>query len=169
MASFGSASPGKSERRKEVGLLAMMHSEVFVSQTITSDANHFYRSIMAANSYPGPALVSVYSTCLPEHGDGGAPGSPRQRHPSFPSLHLRPPGGRNDKRAAEFKRESGDERGLAPRFQTREPLDFIEFARTEGRFSRQFDADGNPSERLLLARDERLTNWHRLQELAGIR
>ena len=48
-------------------------------------------------------------------------------------------------------------------------IDFITFASSEGRFSKHFDKDGNPSGELLLAQQERLENWHLLQELAGIR
>jgi pyruvate ferredoxin oxidoreductase beta subunit len=46
--------------------------------------------------------------------------------------------------------------------------DFIRFARTEGRFAKHFDKDGNPSATLLKAKQERLENWRTLQELAGI-
>jgi pyruvate ferredoxin oxidoreductase beta subunit len=46
---------------------------------------------------------------------------------------------------------------------------FIDFARSEGRFSKHFDKDGNPSPLLLHAKQDRLENWHLLQELAGIR
>jgi hypothetical protein len=49
------------------------------------------------------------------------------------------------------------------------PFTFIDFARGEGRFARSFDAAGKPSEALLQAEAERLANWHRLQELAGMR
>jgi len=48
-------------------------------------------------------------------------------------------------------------------------VDFVDFARSEGRFAKQFDRDGNPSETLLRARADRLENWHLLQELAGLR
>ena len=41
-------------------------------------------------------------------------------------------------------------------------------ARAEGRFAKHFDKDGNPSETLFKAKQERLDNWHVLQELAGI-
>ena len=51
---------------------------------------------------------------------------------------------------------------------TGEPYTFIDFARTEGRFRRQFNADGEPSELLLAAQDHRLRNWRLLQELAGL-
>jgi hypothetical protein len=48
-------------------------------------------------------------------------------------------------------------------------VDFITFARTEGRFAKQFDKDGNPSPTLLAAKQDRLENWRLLQELAGLR
>jgi hypothetical protein len=51
---------------------------------------------------------------------------------------------------------------------TKEEVDFIDFCRSEGRFSKHFDKDGNPSEILLAATQERLDNWHVLQELAGL-
>jgi pyruvate/2-oxoacid:ferredoxin oxidoreductase beta subunit len=51
---------------------------------------------------------------------------------------------------------------------TGEMVDFITFARSEGRFSKHFDKEGNPSETLLRAKQDRLENWHVLQELAGL-
>ena len=58
---------------------------------------------------------------------------------------------------------------------TNEVYDFIRFARTEGgrEVSRVLtnaatDKDGNPSGTLIKAKQERLDNWHTLQELAGI-
>ena len=50
-----------------------------------------------------------------------------------------------------------------------EPVDFITFARTEGRFARHFDAQGQPDESLKQAQQGRLENWRLLQELAGVR
>ena len=44
----------------------------------------------------------------------------------------------------------------------------VDFARSEGRFSKHFDRDGNPSETLLYAQQDRLENWRLLQELAGV-
>src|SRR5215813_14573216 len=52
---------------------------------------------------------------------------------------------------------------------TKEPVTFIDFARSEGRFVKHFDKDGNPSETLLRAKEDRLENWHLLQDLAGQR
>ena len=68
MAPFGKAIPGKVEARKELAQIAMMHPNVYVAQTATVYINHFYQAIREANSYPGPAVVNVYTTCQPEHG-----------------------------------------------------------------------------------------------------
>ncbi|MBT5829255.1 MAG: thiamine pyrophosphate-binding protein, partial [Candidatus Latescibacteria bacterium] len=70
MSVHGSAIPGKTERRKELGQICMMHPDVFVAQTICTLPNHFYRAIVAANAYKGPSVISVYTTCQPEHGVG---------------------------------------------------------------------------------------------------
>jgi hypothetical protein len=51
---------------------------------------------------------------------------------------------------------------------TGEQVDFIDFCRSEGRFSKHFDKDGNPSELLLAAKEDRRQNWRLLQELAGV-
>ncbi len=52
---------------------------------------------------------------------------------------------------------------------TDETIDFITFARTEGRSAKNFDADGNPSAALMAGQADRLANWHILQEMAGLR
>jgi hypothetical protein len=48
-------------------------------------------------------------------------------------------------------------------------IDVIYFARTEGRFAKQFDKEGKPSATLLSAQQDRLENWRLLQDLAGIK
>ncbi len=70
---------GKSEARKEVANIAMMHPNVYVAQT-PPHMNHFYRAVMEANAYPGPALISVYTTCQPEHGVGDHEAAQRARY-----------------------------------------------------------------------------------------
>jgi len=47
------------------------------------------------------------------------------------------------------------------------PVDFLSFARTEGRFGAHFSADGAPTPEILATRDDRLANWRLLQQLAG--
>jgi pyruvate/2-oxoacid:ferredoxin oxidoreductase beta subunit len=173
MAAVGAAVPGKVERRKELGLIALMHPEVFVAQTTAAHINHFYRAIMDANSFPGPAVVIAYTTCQPEHGVGDDRAAARARlavdSRAFP-LFVHDP--RKGERLAERLSLQGNP---APREdwyrhpRTGEVVDFIAFARGEGRFARQFDAEGHPSAALGAAQADRLANWRRLQELAGIR
>ena len=52
---------------------------------------------------------------------------------------------------------------------TGQEVKFIDFARSEGRFVKHFDKNGTPSETLLAAKQDRLDNWHTLQDLAGLR
>jgi hypothetical protein len=49
-----------------------------------------------------------------------------------------------------------------------EDVKFRDFAVTEGRFRKQFDKEGTPSEILLRSEDDRLAFWNRLQDMAGI-
>lgn len=173
MASYGRLIHGKQERRKELPLIAMMHPNTFVAQTIPSEPNHFYRCIMAANEFPGPAVVNVYTACMPEHeiADNLAAHQAKLARDSrtFPVFI-------HDPRKGDTMRERLDLRGNPmvkedwyrhPK--TGEPIDFTYFARTEGRFAKSFDAEGRPNETLLAAQADRLENWHLLQELAGIR
>jgi pyruvate/2-oxoacid:ferredoxin oxidoreductase beta subunit/Pyruvate/2-oxoacid:ferredoxin oxidoreductase delta subunit len=173
MASYGATGHGKTERRKEVGMIAMMHPDVFVAQTITSDPNHFFKSIIAANEYAGPAVVSVYATCQPEHGvaDNMSQHQSRMARDSrtFPIFVFDPRKGESIRERLSLAGNPALKEDWYTDPKTGQPLDFVEFARTEGRFSRQFDADGNPSQWLLKARADRLAYWHQLQELAGLR
>jgi len=173
MAPFGKAIAGKQERRKEVGIIAMMHPDVYVAQTITSDINHFYRSIMAANEFKGPSVISVYCTCQPEHQVADNMSSKQSRlakdSRAFPIFIYDPRQGESIRERLSLQGNPAmkDDWYINPK--TEEPLDFIAFARTEGRFAKQFDKDGNPSETLLATQQDRLAYWRLLQELAGIR
>ncbi len=172
-AAVGPAIPGKTERRKELGLLCLAHGEVFVAQTTPAHINHFYRAVMEANRFPGPAVVIAYATCQPEHGvaDDRAAAQARLAVDSraFPLFVYDP---RRGERMAERLSLVGNPAPTEDWYRhprTGEVVDFIAFARTEGRFARQFDADGRPSAALLAAQADRLAYWRRLQELAGVR
>ncbi|MFQ5664451.1 MAG: 2-oxoacid:acceptor oxidoreductase family protein, partial [Terriglobia bacterium] len=166
MAAVGRAVPGKVERRKELGLLAMMHPNVFVAQTTAAHTNHFYRAVLEANAFPGPAVVIVYSPCMPEHGIGDDRAAQQAKlvveSRTFP-LFI------HDPRKGELLRERIDLKGNPALKQdwytnpkTGETIDFTFFARTEGRFRRHFH-HGQPSEALQAGQEDRLKNWHLLQ------
>jgi pyruvate/2-oxoacid:ferredoxin oxidoreductase beta subunit/NAD-dependent dihydropyrimidine dehydrogenase PreA subunit len=171
MAMSGKVRHGKSERRKELALLAMMHPDVFVAQTITADLNHFYRAIMAANEYPGPALINVYTPCQPEHGIGDDMASHQSKlardSRAFPVFVHDPRAGRTIAERISLRGNPAVKEDWYTHPRTGEPVDFVQFARTEGRFSRHFDGGGRPDKALLAGQEDRLANWRLLQQLAG--
>lgn len=173
MSAFGSVIKGKTERRKEIANLAMMHPEVYVAQTTAAHVNHFYRAIMAANEYPGPAVINTYTTCQPEHGvaDDRAMHQARLAVDSraFPLYIHDPRAGETLKERLSLKGNPAVKEDWYVQPKSGEQIDFVYFARTEGRFAKQFDREGRPSETLMKAQEDRLKNWHLLQELAGVR
>lgn len=172
MSAIGKTVFGKTERRKELGLIAMMHPKVFVAQTTAAHTNHFYKSIMLANEFPGPAIVNVYTTCQPEHGVADNMSMHQAKLAAdtraFPIFIYDPRKGSTIKSRLDLQGNPSKDQDWFINPKTKEPLDFISFARSEGRFSKQFDSSGNPSQQLLRTQEERLENWHTLQELAGI-
>src|SRR5690606_20811425 len=68
MSLHGKKYGGKQERRKEIAQIAMMHPNVFVAQTTCAHTNHFYKAVLGALEFDGPAIVCCYTTCQPEHG-----------------------------------------------------------------------------------------------------
>ena len=173
MAAFGRESRGKCERRKELSQICLMHPDIYVAQTTPSHINHFYKAVMEANAYAGPAVINVYTSCQPEHGVPDC-NSARQAKlaveaRAFPLFIYDP---RNGDKIRERLRLVGNpsqkEDWWMPPV-SEKPLTFIDFARTEGRFAKQFDSDGNPSLTLLQTQEDRLRNWRMLQELAGLR
>jgi pyruvate/2-oxoacid:ferredoxin oxidoreductase beta subunit/Pyruvate/2-oxoacid:ferredoxin oxidoreductase delta subunit len=173
MAPIGHLVPGKTERRKELANLALMHPEVYVAQTSTAFINHFCQAVREANGFPGPALINVYATCQPEHGVADDLSQTQSRRAvqsrAFP-LFVHDP--RKGERLSERLSLQGNPAASEDWWsdpKTGRPFDFVEFARTEGRFARQFGPDGAPSEALLKSQADRLRNWKLLQELAGLR
>ena len=127
---------------------------------------------MEANEFPGPAVIIAYSTCQPEHGvaDNMAMHQAKLAVESraFPLLIHDPRKGNTIKERLDLKGNPSVTDDWYTIRKTGETINFINFARSEGRFSKHFDKEGNPSPELLASQQERLDNWHMLQELAGI-
>jgi pyruvate/2-oxoacid:ferredoxin oxidoreductase beta subunit/NAD-dependent dihydropyrimidine dehydrogenase PreA subunit len=172
MSVHGKAIAGKQERRKEIAQIAMMHPFTYVAQTTCAHTNHFYRSVIDAMEFPGPALVCCYTTCQPEHGVADNMATDQARLAvdtrAFPLLVYDPRKGETirERLSLQGNPATGEEWWTNPK--TGAVVDFIDFARSEGRFAKHFDKDGNPSETLLRARQDRLENWRQLQELASV-
>ena len=173
MAAVGQAVAGKTERRKELGLIALAHPDVFVAQTTAAHINHFYRAILDANSYPGPAVVIAYTTCQPEHGVGDDQAAHQARlavdSRAFPLFVHDPRKGARMRERLSLQGNPDPKDDWTKTPGTGEVVDFITFARSEGRFARQFGPEGRPSAALLAAQADRLANWRQLQDLAGLR
>ena len=172
MSVHGKKHKGKTERRKEIAQIAMMHPRTFVAQTTCAHTNHFYKSVIGALEFDGPAVISCYTTCQPEHGvaDNMAADQARLAVDSraFPLMIYDPNKGNTIKSRLSLQGNPGmkDDWFTSPK--SGETIDFIDFCRSEGRFGKHFDKEGNPSDVLEFAKQDRLENWHQLQELAGL-
>jgi pyruvate/2-oxoacid:ferredoxin oxidoreductase beta subunit/NAD-dependent dihydropyrimidine dehydrogenase PreA subunit len=173
MSVHGKSVDGKQERRKEIAQIAMMHPRTYVAQTTCFHTNHFYRAVLGALEFDGPAMVVCYTTCQPEHGvaDNMAADQARLAVDSraFPLLVFDPRKGDKIKEKLSLQGNPAVKEDWFVNPKTTKPVTFIDFARSEGRFAKHFDRDGNPSETLNYAMKDRLENWHLLQELAGLR
>ena len=172
LSAFGRDLHGRTERRKELGRILIGHGDAYVAQTTPAHLNHFYRAVMEANEYPGPAVVIVYTPCMPEHGIADD-ASTRQaklavQNRAFPLLVYDP---RRGETIAERLSLQGNPALKEDWFTAPDgsAQDFLAFARTEGRFAPHFGKDGTASEEIKATQADRLANWRTLQELAGIR
>ena len=172
LSAYGKELHGRPERRKELGRILMAHGDVYVAQTTPAHLNHFYRAVMDANEYPGPAVVIVYAACMPEHGiaDDAATAQAKLAVESraFPLFTYDPRRGESmaERLSLQGNPALRDDWAKAP---DGAPIDFLTFARSEGRFAGHFGADPGGTPEILATRDDRLANWRWLQELAGIR
>jgi len=158
---------------KEIAQIAMMHPHVYVAQTTAAHVNHFYKAVLGAMEFDGPAIVACYTTCQPEHGVADNMAGEQARLAvdtrAFPLLIHDPRAGDTLKKRLSLMGNPNMKGDWFINPKTNEEVNFIDFARSEGRFSKHFDKDGKPSETLLAAKLDRLENWHLLQELAGLR
>ena len=173
MSQHGKVVHGKQESRKEITRIAMMHPNTYVAQTVAAIPNHLYKSILEAASFDGPAIVSTYTTCQPEHGVGDDMSRNQAKlaveSRAFPVMTYDPRKGDTIRKRLSLQGNPAQKEDWYTVPKTGEKIDFVTFARTEGRFRKQFNKDGSPSETLLAANADRLANWHMLQEMAGLR
>jgi pyruvate ferredoxin oxidoreductase beta subunit len=172
LSAFGKQLHGRPERRKELGRILIGHGDVFVAQTTAAHINHFYRAVMEANEYPGPAVVIAYTPCQPEHGIADDASSAQAKlavtSRAFPLFVYDP---RKGATIAERLSLQGNPAPKEDWFTAPDGSvqDFLAFARTEGRFAPHFEADGTPTPEIAATQEDRLSNWRTLQEMAGTR
>ncbi len=172
LSAFGKALHGRAEPRKELGRILMAHGEVYVAQSTPAHLNHFLRTIMEANAYPGPAVVIAYTPCQPEHGIADDASARQSRlaveSRTFPLYTYDPRRGPSiaERLSLQGNPALREDWATAP---DGTPIDFLAFARTEGRFAPHFAPDGTPTSEIEATQVERLAQWRTLQELAGLR
>jgi pyruvate-ferredoxin/flavodoxin oxidoreductase len=68
MAQYGKVIQGKSEPRKEIGLIAMAHRNTYVLQATLANTSQMIEGFIDGLMAKRPALFNLYTTCQPEHG-----------------------------------------------------------------------------------------------------
>jgi pyruvate-ferredoxin/flavodoxin oxidoreductase len=68
MAQYGKVLQGKSEPRKEIGLIAMAHRNTYVLQGTLANTSQMIEGFIDGLMTRRPALFNLYTTCQPEHG-----------------------------------------------------------------------------------------------------
>jgi pyruvate-ferredoxin/flavodoxin oxidoreductase len=153
LARVGRANEGKHEARKELGLLASFHPDVYACSTSTALHGHYFACTTGFLGYAAPAVMDVYTPCGAEHGVSEASSNARARlavesrmHPLFvhdprAGASLRERFSIDGNPAPEALWSMGtveyvDETGAAAVLTT--PLTPAEFALGEVRFRKQF-------------------------------
>jgi pyruvate ferredoxin oxidoreductase beta subunit len=170
LSAYGKAMHGRAERRKELGRILMAHGEVYVAQTTPAHINHFYRAVMEANTYPGPAVIVAYTPCMPEHGIADDASNRQAKlaveSRAFPLFTYDPRRGQTMAKRLSLQGNPAPKEDWASA-PDGSRIDFLTFARTEGRFAPHFAADGSPTPEIEATQEDRLANWRLLQELAA--
>ncbi|MFP4209336.1 MAG: 2-oxoacid:acceptor oxidoreductase family protein [Wenzhouxiangella sp.] len=152
MATFGAASRGKREVRKEMGLLAIAHRTSYVMQSTIAQPSHMIEGFIEGLSTRRAAVFNCYTSCQPEHGiadDAGyAQAKMAVESRAYPLFRYMPGRGAT---LADGLDLSGNPAADAdwPRYTLRFrrhgvereldlPLTFADFAASEGRFRKHF-------------------------------
>ncbi|MFH0944899.1 MAG: 2-oxoacid:acceptor oxidoreductase family protein, partial [Planctomycetota bacterium] len=68
MATYGKGQHGKTEVRKEMGLIGLAHRTTYVLQTSQASASHLLGGVLKGLTERRPALFLLHCPCPPEHG-----------------------------------------------------------------------------------------------------
>lgn len=153
MSPYGASKHGKTERRKEIGIIGMAHRTSFVAQGSLANTTHLLESFIDGLNSRRPALFNVYAVCPPEHGVGDnsavAQSKMAVESRAFPLFRYNPDLGVTFSECAtlegnpaldadwptyslDYVDESGAKKSM------KLPMTFADFALSEGRFAKQF-------------------------------
>ena len=153
MAQFGKATQGKEEIRKEISLIAMAHRTTYVMQGSISNPTHLIESFIEGINAKLPALFTVYSPCMPEHGIADDLAEHQSKlaveSRAYPLIRYNPDRGTLPEECFDLDGNPAiesdwptytltytDENDARATMEV--PMTFADFAVTEGRFRKQF-------------------------------
>lgn len=152
MAQYGKVWQGKSEPRKEIGLIALAHRNTYVLQATMANTSHMIEGFIDGLMTKRPALFNLYTTCQPEHGVGDDMGTHQAKlaveSRAYPVFKYHPDQGVEVAEALDISGNPAMER-IWPSYQLKYiesgreksmdlPMTFADFALTEARFRKHF-------------------------------
>ncbi|WP_120798759.1 2-oxoacid:acceptor oxidoreductase family protein [Thiocapsa rosea] len=153
MAPYGKIGKGKSEIRKEMGLIGMAHRTSFVLNGAAANLTHLLEGFIDGLNARHPALFNIYTSCQPEHGIGDEMSTHQSRMAiesrAYPLFRFDPDAGTSFEECCSIEGNPNidqdwinwtlkytDEKGEPAEMTV--PFTFADFAMTEGRFRKHF-------------------------------
>lgn len=152
MAQYGKVLQGKSEPRKEIGLIAMAHRNTYVLQGTLANTSQMIEGFIDGLMTKRPAVFNLYTTCQPEHGVGDDLGAHQAKlaveSRAYPIFTFNPDKGVSAAEAFDLSGNPAMDR-LWPSYQLKYvengreksmevDMTFADFAITEARFRKHF-------------------------------
>lgn len=153
MSPYGKHWKGKTEIRKEVGLIGVAHRGAYILQGSTSNVTHLLEGYIDGLNSRRPAMFNVYTTCQPEHGvsddASNRQGKLAVESRAYPLFRYDPDRGTTFPECFDMEGNPAleddwpmytidyvDENGRKEKLEV--PMTFADFAVTEGRFRKHF-------------------------------
>ncbi|MES9888570.1 MAG: 2-oxoacid:acceptor oxidoreductase family protein [Candidatus Sedimenticola sp. 6PFRAG1] len=153
MSPYGKAWKGKTEIRKEMGIIGMAHRTSFVLQSSVANVTHMLEGFIDGLNSRRPALFNLYTTCQPEHGVGDDMSEHQAKlaleSRAYPMFRYNPDDGVTFQDCCDlegnpaidddwpmYKIDYVDDKGKEAKLEV--PMTFADFALTEGRFRKHF-------------------------------
>lgn len=152
MAQYGKVWKGKSEPRKEIGLIAMAHRNTYVLQGTLANTSQMIEGFIDGLMTKRPAVFNLYTTCQPEHGVGDDLGAHQAKlaleSRAYPIFKYNPDRGVTAEENFDLDGNPAIDQ-LWPTYPLKYleygrekkmevPMTFADFALTEGRFRKHF-------------------------------
>ncbi len=153
MSPYGKVWKGKTEIRKEMGLIGMAHRTSYILQSSIANVTHMIEGFIDGLNSRNPAMFNLYTTCQPEHGVADDATDMQTKMAldarAYPLFKFDPDLGTTFKECASIEGNPSidqdwvsydlnytDENGREQKMTL--PFTFADWALTEGRFRKQF-------------------------------